>query len=59
MDLVLTAIGQAIDAVRGFVTGASSAVAKQRAVIHEISMSMQAAARESADVDCGPRSLVS
>jgi methyl-accepting chemotaxis protein len=55
----LTAIGQSIDAVRGFVTGVSSAVEEQSAVTNKISMSMQTAAHGVADIDRSLQSLAS
>ncbi|MCJ2047439.1 PAS domain S-box protein [Methylobacterium sp. J-078] len=55
----LTAIGQSIDAVRGFVTGVASAVEEQSAVTREISMSMQTAANGVAAIDQNLQSLAS
>ncbi|GJD72861.1 methyl-accepting chemotaxis protein [Methylobacterium goesingense] len=55
----LTAIGQSIDAVRGFVTGVASAVEEQSAVTCEISMSMQTAAHGVAAIDRNLQTLAS
>ena len=55
----LTAIGQSIDAVRGFVTGLASAVEEQSAVTREISMSMQTAAHGVAAIDRNLQTLAS
>ncbi|RYY11830.1 MAG: PAS domain S-box protein [Alphaproteobacteria bacterium] len=55
----LTAIGQAIDVVRGFVTGVASAVEEQSAVTQEISMSMQTAAHGVAQIDRNLQALAS
>lgn len=55
----LTAIGQSIEAVRGFVTGVASAVEEQSAVTREISMSMQTAAHGVADIDRNLQALAS
>ena len=55
----LAAIGQSLDAVRGFVTGVASAVEEQSAVTSEISASMQTAAQGVAEIDTNLRSLAS
>jgi methyl-accepting chemotaxis protein len=55
----LSAIGQSITSIRGFVTGVASAVEEQSAVTQEISSSMQEAARGVADVNRNLQALAS
>ena len=53
----LAAIGQSLDAVRGFVTGVASAVEEQSTVTSEISTSMQTAARSVSEIDASLQAL--